>query len=97
MCSRIHIHHPVAANEITMKITYLSAAAIAALFTACDVKVNPPAGDTTIITPPAEKKVENNTTIVNPPAKETKNTTTTTVTGPGGAVTKEKTTTTEPK
>jgi hypothetical protein len=74
-----------------MKTTCLSAVAIAFIFTACDVKVTPPKGDTTIINPPAEKKVENNTTIVNPPAKETKNTTTTTVTGPGGSVTKEKT------
>ena len=80
-----------------MKITCLSAAAIATLFTACDVKVTPAGGDTTIINPPAEKKVENHTTIVNPPAKETKDTTTTTVTGPGGTVTKEKSKTTESK
>ena len=55
-----------------MKITYLAASAFTLLFSACDVKVsNPPAaGDTTIVTPPAEKKVEHNTTIVNPPAEK---------------------------
>lgn len=75
-----------------MKTICISSAAVAMFLTACDVKVTPPAGETTIITQPAEKKVENNTTIVNPPAKETKNTTTTTVSGPGGAVIKESTT-----
>lgn len=55
-----------------MKITHLSAAAFTVLFTGCDVKVSnpPPAGDTTIVNPPAEKKVEHNTTIVNPPAEK---------------------------
>ncbi len=72
-------------------------AAAAALFTACDARVDsgaPPVVEknTTIINPPAkeEKKVENNTTIVNPPAaKEEKKTETTTITGPGGAVEKK--------
>lgn len=49
-------------------------------FAACDVKVTNPPGDTTIVNPPSEKKVENNTTIVNPPAQETTKSTSTTVT-----------------
>jgi hypothetical protein len=72
----------------------LTLLAVSTLLTACDVKVqNPPSGgDTTIVNPPAEKKVENNTTVINPPKAETKKETSTSVTSPGGSVT-EKTTT----
>lgn len=75
-----------------MKTHFLAFAVAGFGVAACDVKVNnPPSGDTTIVNPPAEKKVENNTTIVNPPkTQETK--TSTTVTGGAGTVT-EKTTT----
>ena len=60
-------------------------AAVVALFTACDVKVNPGA-------PPV---VEKHTTVVNPPATEEKKTETTTVTSPGGTVEKKTTETTK--
>lgn len=48
---------------------------LALLLAACDAHVNtaPPTvekKETTIINPPAEKKVETNTTIVNPPAEK---------------------------
>jgi hypothetical protein len=42
-------------------------------FAGCDARVNvtPEGGkDTTIVNPPAEKKVEHNTTVVNPPAEK---------------------------
>jgi hypothetical protein len=45
----------------------------ASLLVACDADVNvPPSreGDTTVVTPPAEKKVESNTTVVTPPAEK---------------------------
>ncbi len=58
-----------------MKTLFLLTAT-AVLFTGCDAQVNttPPVVEknTTIVNPPAEKKVENNTTIVNPPAMEKK-------------------------
>ena len=54
-------------------------AVIACGVSGCDVKVNNPPGNTTVVNPPAEKKVENNTTIVNPPKEETTKQTTTTV------------------
>src|SRR5436190_17493940 len=57
----------------TMKYRILLLPAMAALLAACDanVTVPPKEGDkTTIVNPPAEKKVENNTTIVNPPAEK---------------------------
>jgi len=68
---------------------YLILAGIAALFSACDARVNVPASekviekDKTVITPPKEeKKVENNTTIIAPgpraKTEESKTTTTTT-------------------
>lgn len=83
--------------------TPIMLAALAALFTACDARVDngaPPVVEknTTIVNPPAkeEKKVENNTTIVNPPAaKEEKKTETTTVTGPGGTLEKKTSETTK--
>ena len=60
-------------------------AVMAALFPACDARVNTG-------TPPV---VEKNTTIVNPPAKEEKKTETTTVTSPGATVEKKTTETTK--
>ncbi len=41
----------------------------------CDARVETPAPvvekkETTVVNPPAEKKVENNTTIVNPPTEK---------------------------
>jgi len=81
---------------LPMKTTHALLVALAFGLAACDVKVSNPPGDTTIVNPPSEKKVENNTTVVNPPKTEsTKQSTSTTVTG-GGAVT-EKSTTTETK
>jgi hypothetical protein len=55
----------------------------ASLLVACDTDVNvpPSKGDTTIVTPPAEKKVEN-TTIVTPPAEKKVETNTTIVNPP---------------
>ncbi len=64
----------------------IPALATAALLSACDARVNtaPPVveKDTTIVNPPAEKKVEHNTTIVNPPGAATKTETKTTETRP---------------
>lgn len=59
--------------------------AVAALFTACDARVDTGA-------PPV---VEKNTAIVNPPEKVEKKSETTTVTSPGGAVEKKTTETTK--
>jgi len=60
-----------------MKTTPISLLTLPAFFLliACDARVNtaPPVvekKETTIVNPPAEKKVENNTTIVNPPAEK---------------------------
>jgi hypothetical protein len=60
-----------------LKHPYTVAPAIAAavfILTGCDARTTtaPPAekNETTIINPPAEKKVEHNTTIVNPPAEK---------------------------
>jgi hypothetical protein len=61
-----------------MKPTTLTAVVCAAavtMFSGCDARVQtaPPVvenKETTIVNPPAEKKVENNTTIVNPPAEK---------------------------
>jgi len=67
-------------------------AAVCALFTACDTRVNTDGKpDTTIVNPPANK--ETNTTVVTPPATEKKTETNTTVT-PSGA---SQTATTETK
>jgi len=54
------------------------------VLTGCDVRTTtaPPTvekHETTIVNPPAEKKVENNTTIVNPPAEKKVETNTTIV------------------
>ncbi len=73
-----------------MKTAFVLLAVAALAVAACDVKVNNPPGDTTIVNPPSEKKVESNTTVVNPPKQESTKQTTT-VTGSGGAVTTEKT------
>jgi hypothetical protein len=57
----------------------------ASLLVSCDTDVNVPpskGGDTTIVNPPAEKKVESNTTIVTPPAEKKTETNTTIVNPP---------------
>lgn len=69
-----------------MKIYHLLALSVLIL-TACDTRVNvPPAQETTIVNPPAEKK---ETTIINPPAE--KKTETTTTTSPAGTTVEKKT------
>jgi hypothetical protein len=71
----------------------ITLAAVCALFTACDTRVNTDGKpDTTIVNPPATKS-ETNTTVVNPPATEKKTETNTTVT-PSGST---QSTTTETK
>lgn len=60
-------------NPSPMKSQLFILAAAALILTACDAEVNVPPreGDkTTVVNPPAEKKVESNTTIVNPPAEK---------------------------
>lgn len=56
----------------------------ASLMVSCDADVNvpPSKGDTTVVNPPAEKKVESNTTIVTPPAEKKTETNTTIVNPP---------------
>jgi hypothetical protein len=51
----------------------LAVVAASILLASCEADVNVPRGEgdkTTVVTPPAEKKVETNTTVVNPPAEK---------------------------
>ena len=67
-----------------MKQLLLLPIAVAALtFAGCDTRVETPASDTTVVTPPAGEKKETNTTVVTPPAGgEKKTETNTTVVNP---------------
>lgn len=57
------------AHPYPMKTSLLFSFA-AFLLVSCDAKVTVPGGSTTVVNPPAEKKVEHNTTVVTPPAEK---------------------------